>query len=793
MTSTSQQQVIERNEMALREILRTLERGQGSFTVIFARANYQGVREDMAAALRSRSPLPLHQVTLPRETTTIYQVMRRAWEEAVCTAKSQGKPVPGTVLVEGFENLNDVRGAIATANLMRDEFLRTFKCPLVFWVNDETLKLFLRQGKDFASYATTKRFEIDPQALIESLEKTVGHAFEHVMATGAGRFWTVEPGQYRELSAGRSEVTAAGMELDPALDASIEFFLAQDPVLDAETARAKYEHCLGLWEQVEAPEREGCTWFYLNLWWREFAARNRSQYDVAYEEARRCCERSLVCFEDAKRLDLVSRFINGLEAVLYRMAAREGEESALWDQLQEVADRGFSLHEAEENRLRQSYDLGSMAMVALGRKQWAIAYEKSRAALELYLGATGRPHRGQRRPWPEFNPQLYEYHEALMRYLVGRSLSGLGRISDAIDALEKARQVGKADYEPELYIDLLKSLSLLHFTQGDYRRAYELKQDYRATEAEYGFRPFTGARSLRPIRRAANPAWHHSDITVVEQGMRRNLAAGRENDVTALVSRISLPQYRLIVVHGESGVGKSSLMRAGLVPRLRSSSMDAKSFVPVLLRRYGNWARDLGVQLCRELNRIDPTLTVPVPVTAADILELLRKNSDRNTVTVLVFDQFEEFFFNNVTTPEGVGVREKSFQENRKHLYDFIAKCLEIIDVKVVLSLREDYLHYLLELDRVSPLVAIDRDILRRDVRYPLDDFSPARAKQVIANLTGRSQFNLSPELIDRLVEDLATDFGEVRPIELQVVGAQLQTDNISELEAYQELGPDPK
>ncbi|MEM1425511.1 MAG: hypothetical protein AAGF75_02995, partial [Cyanobacteria bacterium P01_H01_bin.130] len=388
-----------------------------------------------------------------------------------------------------------------------------------------------------------------------------------------------------------------------------------------------------------------------------------------------------------------------------------------------------------------------------------------------------------------------EYHEALMRYLLGRSLAGLGRLPEAIASLEKARQVGKADYEPELYIDLLKTLSRLHFSQKDYRRAYELKQDYRATEAEYGFRPFTGARSLRPIRRAANPAWkHHSDISVsTTQTDPRNLAVGREQDVAALVARLSLPQYRLVVVHGESGVGKSSLMRAGLVPRLKGSSMDAKVFVPVLLRRYGNWARDLGVQLFRGIAQHAPIGLKEVPVTAAAILAMLEQNRDRNVVVVIIFDQFEEFFFSEMILSDGVRRREESLKENRKQLYDFIARCLELLDVKIVLSLREDYLHYLLELDRVANLNAIDRDILRREIRYPLEDFSPERAKQVIADLTRRSQFNLSSELINRLVEDLATDFGDIRPIELQVVGAQLQTDNITELESYHQLGPDPK
>jgi hypothetical protein len=49
----------------------------------------------------------------------------------------------------------------------------------------------------------------------------------------------------------------------------------------------------------------------------------------------------------------------------------------------------------------------------------------------------------------------------------------------------------------------------------------------------------------------------------------------------------------------------------------------------------------------------------------------------------------------------------------------------------------------------------------------------------VIRELTERSQFYLQPELSDELVRDLAGELGEVRPIELQVVGAQLQTDNI--------------
>jgi WD40 repeat protein len=71
-----------------------------------------------------------------------------------------------------------------------------------------------------------------------------------------------------------------------------------------------------------------------------------------------------------------------------------------------------------------------------------------------------------------------------------------------------------------------------------------------------------------------------------------------------------------------------------------------------------------------------------------------------------------------------------------------------------------------------------------------LGNFFPEDAKQVIQNLTRQSQFNLEPSLLDELVRDLAGELGEVRPIELQVVGAQLQTEKIVTLKQYQEHGP---
>ena len=101
-------------------------------------------------------------------------------------------------------------------------------------------------------------------------------------------------------------------------------------------------------------------------------------------------------------------------------------------------------------------------------------------------------------------------------------------------------------------------------------------------------------------------------------------------------------------------------------------------------------------------------------------------------------------------------------------------------------------MHYLLECDRLTNLEVTKNDILNKEIRYSFGNFSPVDAKHVIQTLTERS-FYLVPDLIDELVRDLAGELGEVRPIELQVVGAQLQTENITTLAQYQELGPKEK
>ena len=108
--------------------------------------------------------------------------------------------------------------------------------------------------------------------------------------------------------------------------------------------------------------------------------------------------------------------------------------------------------------------------------------------------------------------------------------------------------------------------------------------------------------------------------------------------------------------------------------------------------------------------------------------------------------------------------------------------------MKVILSMREDYLHYLLEWDFISDLDVINNNILDKDIRYHLRDFSREDAYTVIECLTKRAKFNLEPQLIDVIVDGLADEKQQIRPIELQVVGSQLQEEKpqIQTLDQFQ-------
>ena len=729
------------NESSLKALVRAITLSQGQFRLILARCNYGALRDRMVQRLRELSPVEIREIVLPKSVKTLYTTIKAAL----------GDEVPQALMVFGLELVSDIKTVLTSSNYIREEFSQHFSFPLVLWVNDEVLKKLLRIAPDLESWATSVEFKLTTGELLVFLQQKIDEIFVFNS--------TLHLENCFEIEAAWSDLQCCGQELEVDLEACIEFILGLDEFARTriDEALEHYQKSLEYWQQNQHLERQGILLLDIALCYYRKAEQNRQKSRNYWEQSRDYLQQCLHVFEQAQRLDLVARHINRFAEVLQRLQA--------WEQLQTLTQKALVLHQEHDDSSQLAQDYGFLAEVALEQSRWGEACQLAQQALQLLSTVPNR----QPQDW------------VLYTFLLARSQRHLGQVQEAIANLEGARKESNPQYDPQLYIDILGNLRSLYFEQGEYLKAFEIKQDQRSVEQQYGFRAFIGAGRLQPKQQVINP----SLVSIKAQSTftQEITASGRQQDVNRLVERMARNDHKLTVIQGQSGVGKSSILQAGLIPELKQKAIDTRNVLPVLQQVYSDWIMVLGQCLAETLKEMQdlPCLPVPLDSTAA-ILAQLRKNSENNLLTVLIFDQFEEFFF--------------IFKEpsQRRRFYEFLHECLNISYVKVILSLREDYLYYLLECNnRLISLEVINNNILDKDILYYLGNFSVKDAKLIIQSLAERTQFFIEPSLIDALVQDLAAQSGEIRPIELQVVGAQLQTEKITKLEQYQEHGSKEK
>jgi len=147
---------------------------------------------------------------------------------------------------------------------------------------------------------------------------------------------------------------------------------------------------------------------------------------------------------------------------------------------------------------------------------------------------------------------------------------------------------------------------------------------------------------------------------------------------------------RHLVLYGESGAGKTSLLSCGL--RARIPAEDATF---LFVRLHANPIAALAERLQSLL---------PAPVEGeVDIPDLARRASEQVSQTlVLVLDQFEELFLNHA-------------QETRAAFARVLAELLAArLDLKIIFGLRQEYLANLTELEAQVPGLFENRLWLRR-------------------------------------------------------------------------------
>jgi hypothetical protein len=244
---------------------------------------------------------------------------------------------------------------------------------------------------------------------------------------------------------------------------------------------------------------------------------------------------------------------------------------------------------------------------------------------------------------------------------------------------------------------------------------------------------------------------------------------GREREISELAAKILL--YRLVVLFGDSGAGKSSLINAGVIPRLENEGFQPERLrvrpfaeSPFLVERISSG---------RQENRFLPSVFADFAhdgshdsrevYCSLGSFEWAISQASREHPLVLILDQFEELFT----------LFEPASRVLQAKILGVIAGAASQQDLaaKFVLGIREDYLGRLEIISKAYPQVF--------DRRLRLDLLGADAAKRAVIG-PFKQKNTYAAEISADTADAIISEFGEgaestgIHPTQLQIVCSQL-------------------
>jgi hypothetical protein len=241
---------------------------------------------------------------------------------------------------------------------------------------------------------------------------------------------------------------------------------------------------------------------------------------------------------------------------------------------------------------------------------------------------------------------------------------------------------------------------------------------------------------------------------------------GREREISELVAKIL--NYRLVVLFGDSGAGKSSLINAGIVPRLESEGFQPERLRvrpfkenPFLVERIASGRQDPRFLL--SVFALEGSSDSREVYCSLEGFEKAVSHASPERPLVLILDQFEELFT----------LFEAADRDLQERILAVIANAANRKDLaaKIVLGIREDFLGKLELISKEYP------QVFDRRVRLDLLD-SKAATRAVIGPFERKGEFaaEISADTADAIIGEFekGTEHTGIHPTQLQIVCSRL-------------------
>jgi formylglycine-generating enzyme required for sulfatase activity len=258
---------------------------------------------------------------------------------------------------------------------------------------------------------------------------------------------------------------------------------------------------------------------------------------------------------------------------------------------------------------------------------------------------------------------------------------------------------------------------------------------------------------------------------------------GREAEVLEILDRIHGPQGRFIIVSGNSGTGKSSLVDAGVLSRLRETGLPGGKSCTSIRMVPSQGAHPLdslrGVlqsyvtQAGLDAENVGKELLAGMGPFTKVIRQIIADGIGCDEL-VLFLDQMEELF--SIRGKDRTDESSAAFLSTLYHAVDETP-------LRVIATIRGDFIHHLHQHTDML-------NVLKGAGHYPLGPLPLHRLGDIIEKPARCAGLKISPNLVDRLIKDSGSNPGNLPLLAfvLERICRESDGDTLSET-AYEKFG----